>query len=34
MLDSPKASKKTFGDNTAGWNVVPISGNIIEEFIK
>jgi cell division protein FtsI (penicillin-binding protein 3) len=34
MLDSPKALKETYGYNTAGWNVVPITGNIIEEFIK
>lgn len=34
ILDSPKASKKTFGFNSAGWNAVPVTGNIIEEFIK
>lgn len=34
MLDSPKASKETFGYNTAGWNVVPVAGEIIEEIVK
>lgn len=34
MLDNPKASKETYGYNTAGWNAVPIAKDIIEEFIK
>lgn len=34
MLDSPKASKETFGYNTAGWNAVPVAGEIIEEIVK
>ena len=34
MLDSPKASKETFGYNTAGWNAVPVAREIIEEIVK
>ena len=29
VIDEPKATKETFGFNTAGWNAVPISKNII-----
>ena len=29
VMDTPKASKETFGYTTAGWNAVPISKNII-----
>lgn len=34
MLDDPKANKETFGYNTAGWNAVPVAGEIIEEIVK
>lgn len=29
MLDEPKATEKTYGFSTAGWNAVPTAGNII-----
>lgn len=32
MLDAPKATKKTFGYATAGWNVTPYAGQLIERI--
>ncbi|MHA1559004.1 MAG: peptidoglycan D,D-transpeptidase FtsI family protein [Alphaproteobacteria bacterium] len=33
MLDDPKATKETFGFAAAGWNVVPLSGQIMERIL-
>ena len=30
MLDEPKATSKTYGFNTSGWNAVPTAGKIIK----
>jgi cell division protein FtsI (penicillin-binding protein 3) len=32
MLDEPKATKKTFGWATAGWNAVPVARRVIERI--
>lgn len=32
MMENPKKTKETFGFNTAGWNVVPCAGKIIEKI--
>ena len=32
MLDEPKATKKTFGWATAGWNAVPVARHVIERI--
>lgn len=29
MLDNPKATKKTYGFNAAGWNAAPVAGHVI-----
>jgi cell division protein FtsI (penicillin-binding protein 3) len=34
MLDDPKASKETYGFNTAGWNAVPVAGEIVAKIVK
>lgn len=34
VLDEPKGLKQTYGWQSAGWNVVPTTGNIIENIIK
>lgn len=30
MLDGPKATKATYGYNTAGWNAAPVAGNVVK----
>jgi hypothetical protein len=32
MLDDPKPAQGTYGYATAGWNVTPTAGNIIERI--
>ena len=32
VLDEPKGSKETWGFTTAGWNVTPVGGKIIEQI--
>ena len=32
ILDNPKGLKETYGFNSAGWNVVPAAGSIIENL--
>lgn len=31
-LDSPKATKKTYGFNNAGWNAAPVAGRIVKRL--
>ena len=32
MLDQPQAIKETYGFNAAGWNVAPVTGNVIRRI--
>ena len=34
VMDEPKALKRTYGWQSAGWNAVPLAAEIIENIVK
>ncbi|MBR6356268.1 MAG: hypothetical protein IKR92_05385, partial [Alphaproteobacteria bacterium] len=34
VMDEPKGLKQTYGWQSAGWNVVPTAGKVIENIVR